>query len=67
MGAEVYSLDSATIPEVVRDVLPDWSPRPRNARRYGIVESEERRIHNTVGQIDPNLIFSRDCLHMKKE
>ena len=67
MGAEVYSLDQGTIPETVRDVLPDWRPRPHNANRYGPLEKEERRIHNSLGQIDPNVIFSKDCLHMKKE
>lgn len=67
MGAEVHSLDSGVVPEVVRDALPNWTPRSGKASRLGMVENGTRRIHNSLGQMDPNVIFSRDCLHMKKE
>ena len=65
--AEHLRHDDHLLPRRYRDCLPDWSPNPSRASKLGIVEPDKRVIHNCVGQMDPNLIFSRDCIHQNKD
>ena len=36
------------------------------AAKWGVVERDKRRVHNSVGQMDPNIVFSRDVMHQCK-
>lgn len=51
------------LPQDFQEVLPSWEPHRYRAERSGIVE--DRVVHQIVGQTDPLLIYSRDCLHQK--
>ncbi len=44
--------------------LPDLKPNVERALKWGFPEG--RRLHQCVGQQDPNIIFSRDCMHQNK-
>ena len=46
--------------------LPDWRPVEHRAAKWGVVERDKRRVHNSVGQMDPNIVFSRDVMHQCK-
>ena len=47
-------------------VLPKWKPDEERAGRLGVVEREQRFVHQSLTQIDPMLIFSRDVIHQQK-
>ena len=47
--------------------LPDWRPMEHKAAKWGVVERDKRRVHNSVGQMDPNIVFSRDVMHQCKK
>lgn len=59
--------DPGLLPGPVRAALPNLKPRPERIAHLGILDEEERTVFNTVGQIDPNLIFSKDTLHQKAD
>ena len=46
--------------------LPNWRPMEHKAAKWGVVERDKRRVHNSVGQMDPNIVFSRDVMHQCK-
>ena len=56
----------AKLPETFLDCLPKWRPNAFRAEKSGVIEKDNRWVHNFVGQTDPFLIFSRDCMHQKK-
>ncbi len=45
-------------------VLPKWAPDAARAGRLGVLEAPF--VHQSMTQIDPMLIFSRDVVHQKK-
>ena len=56
----------STLPRDFVNCLPDWRPNEYKASRWGVVERDKRRVHNSVGQMDPNIVFSRDVMHQSK-
>ena len=64
MDAALKLHSEETLPATVVEVLPDLRPDKYRAEKFGPVEG--RFVHQCVGQMDPNVIFSRDCLHQNK-
>ena len=64
-SAECAVYDSEILPKEYVDVLPNFRPNERVARAY-VGVTEARFIHQAVGQIDPNVIFSRDVMHQNR-
>ncbi len=73
MGAAIQARESHLLPQAMVNCLPDLHPNRERASRLGYVEppsdregKKGRRVHNSVSQNDPNVIFSRDCMHQNK-
>ena len=60
-------MDLALLPQSVIDSLPKLNPDGYQAEKLGIVDEENRTIHQSLGQIDPKIIFSRDCIHQNNK
>ena len=56
----------SALPREFVGCLPDWRPMEHKAAKWGVVERDKRRVHNSVGQMDPNIVFSRDVMHQCK-
>ncbi len=54
------------LPPEFKDTLPKWEPNSYKAEKWGFVDRGERRVFQSAGQIDPNVVFSRDVLHQNK-
>ena len=56
-----------TLPNSFLKALPRLTPAPvKDVVYHGVVDPARRSVHNVVGQMDPNVIFSRDVLHQNK-
>ena len=64
-NAEVSVYDVGLLPDEYINQLPNFRPNEKLARSHiGITEG--RFVHQAVGQIDPNVIFSRDVMHQNR-
>jgi hypothetical protein len=66
MDADIKRHEAMIMPAEFQDCLPDWRPNQYKAEKWGVAEKSKKRVHNAVGQMDPNLIFSRDVVHQNK-
>lgn len=67
MDADIRRMDMALLPQSVIDSLPQLSPDGYKAEKITIVDEENRTVHQSLGQIDPKIIFSRDCIHQNSK
>ena len=64
-NAEVAAYDGESLPNEYINQLPNFQPHEKHARSHiGITEG--RFVHQAVGQVDPNVIFSRDVMHQNR-
>ena len=57
--------DDEVLPNEYINQLPNFRPNEKLARGHvGITEG--RFVHQAVGQVDPNVIFSRDVMHQNR-
>ena len=64
-NAEVAVYEGDQLPNEYVNQLPSFRPNERHARSHiGITEG--RFVHQAVGQVDPNVIFSRDVMHQNR-
>ena len=57
--------DDEILPNEYINQLPNFRPNEKLARCHvGITEG--RFVHQAVGQVDPNVIFSRDVMHQNR-
>ena len=64
-NAEVAVYEGDQLPNEYVNQLPNFRPNERHARSHvGITEG--RFVHQAVGQVDPNVIFSRDVMHQNR-
>ena len=57
--------DGELLPNDYINQLPNFRPNEKLARGHiGITEG--RFVHQAVGQVDPNVIFSRDVMHQNR-
>ena len=64
-NAEVAVYDGESLPNEYINQLPNFRPNEKHARIHiGITEG--RFVHQAVGQVDPNVIFSRDVMHQNR-
>ena len=57
--------DDEILPNEYINQLPNFRPNEKIARGHvGITEG--RFVHQAVGQVDPNVIFSRDVMHQNR-
>ena len=57
--------DDEVLPNEYIIQLPNFRPNEKLARGHvGITEG--RFVHQAVGQVDPNVIFSRDVMHQNR-
>ena len=64
-NAEVAVYDDEVLPDEYINQLPNFRPNEKLVRAHvGITEG--RFVHQAVGQVDPNVIFSRDVMHQNR-
>ena len=64
-NAEVSVYEEDLLPNEYINQLPNFRPNEKSARIH-IGVTEGRFVHQAVGQVDPNVIFSRDVMHQNR-